>query len=169
MMRTKSIIKSSIFRCESIADAAIMANQRLNHNNDAFMFVTAWMGLFDPQTGKLEYVSAGHNPALVKRAEGSADWLETPRAMALAAFPNTKYTVKTENLRQRDTLFLYTDGITEAMDPAGDLYGADRLISCLTQAHSPLIPAVEANVKEFIADAVQTDDITMITLEIKRK
>ena len=169
MMRTKSIIKSSIFRCESIADAAAMANQRLNHNNDAFMFVTAWMGLFDPQTGKLEYVSAGHNPALIKRAEGSADWLETPRAMALAAFPNTKYTVKTENLRQGDTLFLYTDGITEAMDPAGNLYGADRLISCLTRAHSPLIPAVEANVKEFIADAVQTDDITMITLEIKRK
>ena len=66
-------------------------------------------------------------------------------------------------------MFLYTDGITEAMDPAGKLYGADRLISCLTHAQSPLIPAIEANVKEFIADAVQTDDITMITLEIKKK
>ena len=142
-----------------------MANQRLNHNNDAYMFVTAWIGIYDPQTGVLEYVSAGHNPALIKRADGSAEWVEHPRAMALGAFPQAKYTGKTAGLRPGDTLILYTDGVTEAMDPAGSLYGADRLMSCVSQAVPPVIPAVEADLKKYIDGAAQTDDITMITLE----
>ena len=169
MIHAKAIIKSSIFRCASPAEAALMANQRLNHNNDAYMFVTVWMGIFDPQTGSLEYVSAGHNPALIKRADGSAEWAETPRAMALGAFPGAKYAGKTVSLQPGDTLFLYTDGVTEAMDPSGQLYGADRLISGITQAALPLIPAIEADLKAFIGSAAQTDDITMLTLENRKK
>ena len=167
MMHAKAIIKSSIFRSASPAEAAGMANQRLNHNNDAYMFVTAWLGIYDSQTGVLEYVSAGHNPAVIKRADGSTEWAEHPRAMALGAFPNAKYTGKTARLQPGDTLILYTDGVTEAMDPAGSLYGADRLISCVSQAVPPVIPAVEADLKKYIDGAAQTDDITMITLERK--
>ncbi|MBQ6598275.1 MAG: serine/threonine-protein phosphatase, partial [Lentisphaeria bacterium] len=168
MMHAKAIIKSSLFRCASPAEAAGMANQRLNHNNDAYMFVTAWIGIYDPQTGVLEYVSAGHNPALIKRADGSAEWVEHPRAMALGAFPQAKYTGKTAGLRPGDTLILYTDGVTEAMDPAGSLYGADRLMSCVSQAVPPVIPAVEADLKKYIDGAAQTDDITMLTLERRK-
>ena len=165
MMRAKSIIKSSLFHCASLADAAGMANRRLNQNNDAYMFVTAWMGIYDSQTGVLEYVSGGHNPAVIRRADGSTEWAEHPRAMALGAFPNAKYTGKTTRLQPGDTLILYTDGVTEAMDPAGSLYGADRLMSCVIQAAPPLIPAIEAKLKDFIGSAAQTDDITMLTLE----
>ena len=169
MIRAKAIIKSSIFHSSSPAEAASQANQRLNHNNDAYMFVTVWMGIFDPKTGDLEYVSAGHNPALIRRADGSAEWVETPRAMALGAFPGSKYAGRTARLRSGDTLFLYTDGVTEAMDPDGHLYGAERLISGITQAAPPLIPAIEADLREFIAGAAQTDDITMLTLENRKK
>ena len=169
MMRAKAIVKSSIFRSLSPAEAAAIANQRLNHNNDAYMFVTVWMGIFDPQSGELEYVSAGHNPAMIKRVDGPAEWLETPRAMALAAFPNARYSARSVRLQPGDTLFLYTDGVTEAMNPDGQLFGAGRLMSAMTQSKPPLIPAIDAMLKEYMAGAAQADDITMITLENKKK
>ena len=169
MMNAKTTIKSSIFRSSSPAEAAAMANRRLNRHNDAFMFVTAWIGIFDPETGSLEYVSAGHNPPLVRPAGGTAEWLDSKRCPALAAFPGARYTGEKTQLRPGDTLFVYTDGVTEAMDPAGELFGNGRLISALNQASEPLIPAVENTLKQFIAGAAQTDDLTMLTLEYKRK
>lgn len=167
MMRAKAILKSGIYHAASVAEAVTMANRRLNRNNDAFMFVTAWVGVYDPASGILNYVSAGHNPPFVKHADGTVLPLTAPRAAALAVLPNAEYAGSVVQLRPGDTLFLYTDGVTEAMDPSGELYGVERLRSVLAASREEFIPAVELALKNFAAGIQPTDDTTMLTMEIK--
>ena len=168
MMRAKAILKSGIYHAATVGEALTMANKRLNRNNDAFMFVTAWVGIYDPATGTLDHVSAGHNPPFLKRADGSVAMVTAPRrAAALAVLPEAAYTGSVMRLRPGDKLFLYTDGVTEAMDPAGGLFGAERLRDTLAAAAGDFIPAVERALKDFTAGTPPSDDTTMLTLEVK--
>jgi serine phosphatase RsbU (regulator of sigma subunit) len=167
MMKAKSTLKSCVFRADSVAEALNTANRRLHEHNDAFMFVTAWVGVFDPRNGVLEYVSAGHNPPFVRRADGRVERIDGRRSVALAAFGETRYSAAEMRLNPGDVLLLYTDGVTEAMTPAGELYGEERLAALLARARGEFIAEITSDIDEFSDGAPRADDVTILTLEIK--
>ena len=167
MMKAKATLKSCVFRADSVAEALNTANRRLHEHNDAFMFVTAWVGVFDPRSGVLEYASAGHNPPFVRRADGTVERIGGRRSIALAALGETRYFATEMRLGPGDLLLLYTDGVTEAMDPAGALYGEERLAALLARTRGELIAEITADIDKFSAGAPRADDVTILTLEIK--
>lgn len=169
MIKAKGLLQNELLRGRSLKDAVEESNRLLHRNNDACMFVTAWVGIFDPQTGLLESVSAGHNPPLVRRADGSVIWLNpAKRQKPLAAFAKAVYATEELKLSPGDRLFLYTDGVTEAMNPKGELFGTERLEKNLGMASGDLIFAVQSELAAFMAEAPQADDITILTMEIRK-
>ena len=167
MMRAKTTL------CDHLAAyggnlAQIVAdiNAALADGNEANMFVTAWIGVIDIETGELDYVNCGHNPPLVKRADGSQEWLRTVSGIALAAFESAPYTQHQLVLHPGDMLFLYTDGVTEAQSKEG-LYGEERLLAALENAGDraeTVCETVSASVAAFASGMPQADDITMLAL-----
>lgn len=168
MMRAKAIIRSAVYRRpDSLAAAIEEANSALADANDANMFVTAWIALLDLKTGAVECVNAGHNPPLVKHADGSLEWLRVRSGLVLAAVGGAKYRTERLALRHGDVLFLYTDGVTEAMNVAGELYGEPRLEAALKGAGADAIAAVCDDLHAYVGAAEQSDDITILTLLYK--
>lgn len=175
MMKARMTLKSCVFSCATLAEAVAKANVRLSAHNPADMFVTAWVGVYDRKAGTMEYVSAGHNPPLIRRRLPAADcqpstaveWLQAPRSPAMGNFAHARYRSAQTALGTGDRLFLYTDGVNEAMNARGELFGNDRLFAALGSAEGPLVPAVKSAVEGFAAGAEQADDITMLELEIE--
>jgi len=168
MMKAKAVIRAGLFEAADFAAAVTEANERLAESNDANMFVTAWIGIFDPTDGKVEFVNCGHNPPLVKHADGSVSWVRTRPNLALAAMPNLRARVETITLKRGESLFIYTDGVTEAMNAAGEQYGEKRLEADLAVAPGgSFVEAIRAKVAAFVAGAEQSDDITMLSLDYK--
>lgn len=168
MMTAKTTIRSIASSCSDPADILKMANARLAENNDADMFVTVWLGILDPKTGLLAYANAGHNFPVVKRAEDkSVEWIRSKPSLVLAAMPNAKYKSFEITLKPGDILFLYTDGITEAVNPALELYGEKRLEDAVAHSSSHVCTDVEADVVKFADGAEQADDMTMLALKYR--
>ena len=169
MMQAKMVIRSCLFGtgAADLAAAVSEANVRLCENNTAEMFVTAWIGAYDRKTGRVRYVSAGHNPPLVKRADGTVEWVRTRPGMPLAAIEVAKYRVETLALGKGDTLLVYTDGVTEATNAALELYGEERLEAAVRASDAKSVDNVRADVDRFVAGAEQADDITLLAFDVK--
>ncbi len=124
------------------------------------------MGVLNLSTGHLDYVNAGHNPPLLRRAGGGYDYLRTRCGFVLAGLEGTRYRCCSLDLSPGDALFLYTDGVTEATNAAQQLYGEERLAAVLNAnrelAPEELLPAVRADVEAFVGQAPQFDDITVL-------
>ena len=135
------------------------------------MFVTAWMGILDLKTGNLTFANAGHNPPLIKRANGSFEYLKTRAGFVLAGMEGVRYRVGELTLNHGDRVFLYTDGVPEATNGDNQLYGEDRLLTFMNQNADTdavsLLPRLKANIDEFVGDAPQFDDITMLMFDYK--
>ena len=168
MMKAKAIIKACALEVGDFASFIAEANARLAENNDAQMFVTCWFGLLDDESGEFEFVNAGHNPPLVRRADGTVEWLKDRGGVALAAMAGMKYRVHRNRLAPGDSLFLYTDGVTEAMNRNGELYSEQRLERCLARSGENFVTEIRADVAAFAAGAEQSDDITMLALDFKQ-
>ena len=169
MMRAKTLIKNLVESGKSIDEVFTEANRGLCENNEAEMFVTAWMGLLDTETGLLQYVNAGHNPPLVRRRDGTVEYLRTRPNFILAGMEMTRYRKHELQLEKGDGLFVYTDGVTEAADTGDRLYGEERLRSVVAAFHgSPeaLCRTVRADIGEFTKGAEQSDDITMLCVNL---
>ncbi len=142
-------------------------NRQLCESNDENMFVTAWMGVLELSTGRLSYVSAGHNPPLLRRG-GEYGYLRSRGGFVLAGMEGVRYRAESLTLNAGDALFLYTDGVTEATDAELQLYGEERLLAALNArrdcAPRELLPAIRAELDAFVGDAPQFDDITMLSL-----
>ncbi len=173
MMTAKTIIKDLAESGMAINEIFTKANEKLCENNESGMFVTAWMGILDLTTGNVQFANAGHNPPLLKRADGSFEYLKTRAGFVLAGMEGVRYRACEITLNEGDRLFLYTDGVTEATNSDNKLYGDDRLITFMNQNASleavKLLPSLKANIDEFVADAPQFDDITMLILDYKPK
>ena len=168
MMRAKTLIKNLVESGISIDEAMTEANTSLSENNDAEMFVTAWLGKLDICSGVLEYVNAGHNPPLIKRANGRFDYLRTRPNFVLAGMCGTRYKKHTIELNSGDGIFVYTDGVTEAVDKNKKLYGEYRLEKVLNEAHGQpkdVCHAVRADIDSFKGNVEQFDDITMLCVK----
>ena len=149
------------------------ANEKLCENNESGMFVTAWMGILDLTTGNVQFANAGHNPPLLKRADGSFEYLKTRAGFVLAGMEGVRYRVGEITLGKGDRLFLYTDGVPEATNADNKLYGEERLLSFMNQNASmeavKLLPALKENIDEFVGESPQFDDITMLMFDYNLK
>ena len=173
MMTAKTIIKDLAESGMAVNDIFTKANEKLCENNESGMFVTAWMGILDITTGQVKFANAGHNPPLLKRANGSFEYLKTRAGFVLAGMEGVRYRAGELTLNPGDRLFLYTDGVPEATNAENKLYGEDRLLSFMNQNTTmeavKLLPALKANIDEFVGEAPQFDDITMLMLDYKPK
>ena len=173
MMTAKTIIKDLAERGLAVNDIFTKANEKLCENNESGMFVTAWMGILDLETGNLQFANAGHNPPLLKRASGSFEYLKTRAGFVLAGMDGVRYRMGEMTLSRGDRLFLYTDGVPEATNAETKLYGEERLLDFMNcnadAAATALLPELKKNIDEFVGDAPQFDDITMLMLDYKSK
>ena len=171
MMTAKTIIKDLAESGMAVNDIFTKANEKLCENNESGMFVTAWMGILEIPTGKMQFANAGHNPPLLKRANGEFEYLKTRAGFVLAGMEGVRYRVAELTLSPGDRLFLYTDGVTEATDTENKLYGEERLLAFMNQNDSmeasALLPALKSNIDEFVGAAPQFDDITMLMFDYK--
>jgi sigma-B regulation protein RsbU (phosphoserine phosphatase) len=169
MVIAKTLIKNCSF-CKSPKNVLESVNNKLCENNEADMFVTAFMGFYNIPSGRFSFVNAGHNPPLIKKQGKGFDFLRVEPCFVLAWMENAKYKENEITLEPGDVLYLYTDGVTEAMNGARELFGEDRLVSALN-AHKDcppmeLLPEVKREVDAFADGTEQTDDITMLALKI---
>ena len=173
MMTAKTIIKDLAESGMAVNDIFTKANEKLCENNESGMFVTAWMGILDLTTGNVQFANAGHNPPLLKRANGDFEYLKTRAGFVLAGMEDIRYRAGEITLNQDDRLFLYTDGVPEATNVDNKLYSEDRLLDFMNKNASmeatELLPALKANIDEFVGEAPQFDDITMLMFDYKPK
>ena len=169
MMTAKTIIKGYAESGKSVDEVFTIANEKLCESNEAGMFVTAWFGMLDLLTGKVEFVNAGHNPPLVRHKDSTFDYLKSKPSFVIAGMEGMKYRRNEFFLSSGDEIYLYTDGVTEATDSENRLYGEERLVRFLNTLHGlsgeEICHAVKADVADFVGDAPQFDDITMLYLK----
>lgn len=168
MMTSKTIIKDLAENGIPVNDIFTKANEKLCMNNESGMFVTAWMGIMDLDTGKLQFANAGHNPPVIIR-NGKPEYLKTRPGFVLAGMEGIRYRINETTLSPGDRIFLYTDGVTEATDTEQQLYGDERLISYMNthKADSPktLLTELKNDIDRFAGNAPQFDDITMLIFD----
>lgn len=152
--------------------ASILAetNSSLCENNPSRMFVTMFLAILDPRTGQLSYCNAGHNAAYIRSRGHALCMLDAKPSAPLGVKPLTEYRRAEVHLRDGDMLFAYTDGVTEAADPGGALFGEDRLErelrEILDHRAAAVTESILGSVRRFAGDAVQSDDITMLAVRL---
>lgn len=168
MAVTKTLVKAVSERGAEPGDILAKVNDDLAADNPSCMFVTLFLAILDMETGAMRYANAGHNPPLVLASAGGFHWVETLEEPMAGAMPDIPYTTKTMQLSPGDTFFMYTDGVTEAMNIQGALYEEARLLEALAHhsggSISDMIEGVAASVTDFAGEAEQSDDITMLAV-----
>jgi len=143
------------------------ANVQITRDNHAMLFVSAFYAVLDTGSGRLAFANAGHNVPLLLRAGGALEEVES-RGMVLGIMDDMTYDEDETVLAPGDTLILYTDGITEAMDDAGELFGKPRLKEAILAAAATtareVIDAIIAAVKTYVGASPQMDDLTIVTV-----
>ena len=173
MMRGKTIIKSLAENKMPAAEVFTVANEKLCEGNDAELFITAWMGYLDLKSGTVHVANAGHNPPVLIR-DGKAEYVILKPGLMLAGMDGMIYKEQQLELKKGDILYLYTDGVTEAMDADENQYGEDRLLKLLSFGDDYPAPSedngiagavcelVAKDIEAFVQGAEQSDDITML-------
>jgi len=170
MMRAKSVLHTLTEGGYPVNEVFTKGNIELCSGNDAGMFVTAWEGSIDLNTGVVKYACAGHNPPCVKHSDGTVEFIKGKPGFVLAGMNGIQYKMQELTLQKGDVLFLYTDGVTEATRPDKVLFGEERLKLALESMDSSvamdyLCCEVIGQMGRFIEDAEQFDDITMVVLK----
>ena len=173
MMTAKTIIKDLAERRLPVNEIFTLANEKLCENNESGMFVTAWMGILDIKSGKLQFSNAGHNPPVIKRADGTIEYLKSRAGFVLAGMEGVRYRANELQFEDGDRIFLYTDGVTEATDINNKLYGEERLLNFMSKNSTldgaTLLPSLKSDIDKFVGEAPQFDDITMLVFDYKKK
>ncbi|MGH8064789.1 MAG: PP2C family protein-serine/threonine phosphatase [Candidatus Entotheonellia bacterium] len=167
MAVTKTLLRATASKGRGPEEMLVQLNRELCRDNEACMFVTIFCGILDIRTGALQYSNGGHNLPYVFTQERVRPLLGA-QGTALGLVDGASYQAQERVLAPGDVLFLYTDGVTEAMDEAGNLFTETRLEGCLRQAdHLPVADLIQAAADEvyaFAAGAAQSDDLTVLAL-----
>ncbi len=168
MMSSRTLLKGASVGRTAANEALREVNRLLNESNEASMFVTVFLAIFNPESGKFSFANGGHNPPLLVRADGTMSLLEKPAGIALGLLPDFEFEEGTATLEPGDTVLLYTDGVTEAENEKGEQFGMERLQALFAVSPPPnsreATKAVFDAVNEFAGDSPQFDDITCLTL-----
>ena len=171
MVIAKTLLKNAVQMGLSPKQALDKVNNQLCENNEAEMFVTVWLGVYQISTGHLTAANAGHEYPAVRRRDGRFELLKDRHGFVLAGMENARYQEYELEIGVGDTLFVYTDGVAEATNGSNDLYGTDRMLAALNQNRDlgpeGLIHEVKADIDRFVGTAPQFDDITMLSLQRK--
>ncbi len=167
MAMTKILLKSQSRDDRTSSKVMTRVNSILAEDNPECMFVTVFLGVMEVSTGTITYTNAGHNLPLIKRANGTVHTVPDSHGPIMGVREG-EYGESLIELGPGDTLLVYTDGVTEAMDVEGQLYSDQRLVNVLQSIDLPtaesMLKAVRASVDDFSLGAEQADDITMIAL-----
>jgi sigma-B regulation protein RsbU (phosphoserine phosphatase) len=171
MVIAKTLIKNNAQYGLGPKEVFEKVNDLLCADNEEGMFVTAFMGYLDIPTGKFTCVNAGHNPPLIKRG-GVFDWLKVKRGLVLAGMAGMRYKEEETKFEPGDMLYLYTDGVTEAVNPEEELFSEARLLAAAaahreTQNLREFTASIKQEIDAFAREAEQADDITMLALHYK--
>ena len=166
MMSALTLLKGSAIGVGAPGAVLTEVNDLLNEENEAAMFVTLLYAVFDPSNGLLNYANGGHNPPIIVHPDGTSTLLPATGGIALGVAPKFQYEEGTVILDPGDTIVLYTDGVTEAMNAEGEEFSLDRLRDLFTNV-PPRNPketneAIFEAVRVFAGDTPQSDDITCL-------
>ena len=172
MAISKTILQNfalSMTNPDDFSAVMTLANQQLCKNNDEMLFVTVFMGMLDLKTGEFVYVNGGHNAPLVCR-KNNFEYLDVGKSCMLGIDEDVPFPQKKITLAAGDMIFLYTDGVTEAMNVAGELFGENHLREVLnsedkSESLEILLENMRKAIKIHAGDADQSDDITMLALK----
>ena len=171
MVIAKTLLKNAAQAGWSPGAVLEKVNNQLCENNQAEMFVTVWLGVYEISTGKLTVANAGHEFPAIKRADGNFALYKEKPGFVLAGMENARYLEYKLELHKGDILFVYTDGVAEATDAANTLYGTERMLTALNSfsdgTPEELLHVVKNDIDRFVGKAPQFDDITMLALKIK--
>jgi len=169
MMTTKTLIKN--IANEGLSTKAMIEkiNNQICENNEQGFFVTMFAVIVDIKTGDTHLVNCGHNPPLIKRANGKYEYLSVGSNLVLGAKKDMPYKIVDTKLSKDDTIFLYTDGVTEAMNENNELYGEERLLDEINANENTdikeLLTDIRGSVGGYMGSAEQSDDITMVSFK----
>ncbi|MDO5114776.1 MAG: SpoIIE family protein phosphatase [Synergistaceae bacterium] len=170
MMKCKTLINDLAASERSPAKILAEANERLCEGNEMEMFVTVWLGILEISSGRLRFANAGHNPPLLARAEGDFEYLNGSSGLVLGGMEGMKYREFEIRLDKGDAIFLYTDGVTEAIDGKEEAYGEERLKraldECADRRPEALTEAVKQGLRQFTREEPQFDDVTLLALRM---
>jgi sigma-B regulation protein RsbU (phosphoserine phosphatase) len=168
MMSSRTLLKGASIGCENPGDVLREVNDLLRETNESEMFVTLLYGIYDPHTGDFHYANGGHNEPLHVRPDGSSSLLPRTGGVILGVIPGIEFNDNTVNLAPGDTLFLYTDGVSEAMNVSAEEFGMERLGRIFSDepptGAEDITMKVFGAVHEFAGDTPQSDDITCLTI-----
>ena len=173
MAVSRTIIHSKGMQGVSAAECLTESNLLLANSSVNYMYVTVFYAVFNTKTGLVTYCNAGHNSPHILRANGTVEQLPMDGYFMVGAFEDEKYTDRTLQLEHGDTLVMFTDGVTEAMNPECEMFGKERLDEILRRegvgregvSSLEIVEAVKAGIAEFVEDAEQSDDITMLVVK----
>ena len=138
-------------------------------NNDDSMFVTVWFGIYTISTGKVVAANAGHEYPIIQHGDRGFEILKDRHGFVIGGMSGLKYRDYEFVLEPGDALFLYTDGVPEATDAEGNMYGTQNLLETLNRVSDSsarsLLEAVHQDVERFVGNAPQFDDLTMLALK----
>ena len=173
MMISKTILQSCAMLGKSPAEVLDKTNQALCTNNLVEMFVTVWIGILEISTGKLLAANAGHEYPVLRRAGGKFEVFKDKHSLAVGAMDTTVYHEYELDLKKGDKLFIYTDGVPEATDADDNMFGSERMLDALNADPDAdpetLLKSVKQAVSDFVKDAEQFDDLTMLGFEYHGK
>ncbi len=169
MMASKIILHSSAMQGGSPAEILSRANQTICANNPMEMFVTVWLGILELSTGRLIAANAGHEYPVLKKAGGRFELLRDKHGFVIGGMNGVKYKEYELLLEPGAKLFLYTDGIPEAADATGSMFGTARMLAALNKepdlTPEQILKTVRTEVNGFVNEAEPFDDLTMLCIE----
>ena len=168
MMSSRTLLKGSAIGMGAPGDVLSEVNTLLTENNETMMFVTLVYALYDPETGALTYANGGHCNPLVVHPDGSSEELALTGGVALGVMPELEYREAQTTLNPGDTLVLYTDGVSEAMNAQDEEFGVERLQQLFASqpptSASMAIETIMQGVSDFAGGTPQSDDVTCLVL-----
>ena len=169
MMAAKNILSNNALGGKSPAEILEQTNSVICRSNREEMFVTVWIGILEISTGKLKAANAGHEYPAVRHADGMFEMVHDPHGLVIGGMEETRYKEYELTLEPGSSLFLYTDGVTEAADRDGNRFGEDMLLRALNAepdgTPEEILGTVRKAVDEFVKDAEQFDDLTMLCMK----
>ena len=168
MAASHAAVRAAFTECPDLSAVATATNERLCRRNPVGLFVTGVLAVVDVDDGSVEYVCAGHEPAILVGPDGVRRPLPMTGGLAMGVMDGLAYESRRELLQPGETLFVYTDGLTDAVNPDGELFGKDRLEATLdgAAARSPseIVDHVWSEIGSFSTGATAADDMTCLVL-----
>lgn len=173
MAVSRTLLRATASRGFSPDECMRQVNQILHQESISSMFVTCFYGVLNSRTGEIQCSNGGHNPPYILRADGRVEAMELFGGLILGAFKHAAYEKRELALQPGDCIFLYTDGITEALNSDGEQFSNERLAASLGRTNGStveeIVGRVIGDVKEFTAGAAQSDDMTILAVRYSGK